>query len=299
MKFRDYFDVIKGNLAKGIANDDLCRLLFGCVIDPLDLRSTSGEPLYYSKGFLSDLLNSKKKMPKQIKENIYEQKVSDTIADYFEQYIVSELVPQHEDICYQIMQLVDADDSIAPESKADLRMLAKTETIAVLLAQVFRYAIRDNIVINRYPTEENKEKQNSSALKIVGIKGSSIDEDFCYIESFVPSGVKLREQYYKEIDLLYEKISQVHLRRHDSSNIMLFGINLSKERVVCSEEQIETLNIVAEKMGRELPDDFYDLGDLTRNPFKSTSVLLGGNNLEGSDEAQIKYHCINELYNLI
>lgn len=297
MRFCEYFEVIKNNYAKSISNDALCLQLFDSVIEPLRLTNSNGELVSYGKQRLYEFARGERPVPGIIRDNVYEPKVVSKIVDYFDQYIVSELVPNREDICYQIMRLVEEDEAIAPETKANLQMIAKPDTVALLLAQTFGYAIRENLGISFRGGLDNKNSVRKSELCLMGIDGTSLVPDTFFVEHFKPFSDDFISDSLTRIENIFKRISDIHLAEYNFNSCFgkgWFSTIDSKLVEISAEEQAYITNM-ANALKIDLPDDFFALGDLRRNPLKSANILVGGSDLDGSKEAQKKYSLINKL----
>ena len=298
MRFSDYFEVIKKNFAKSISNDELCLLLFDSVINPLELTNSKGDIVNYGKQRLYEFARGEKPVPGRIRDNVYEPEVVSSIVDYFDQNIVSELVPNREDICYQIMRLVEEDETISPVVKANLQMIAKPDTVALLLAQTFGYAIRADLGIS-IGSDDHKNSVRKPALYLMGIDGTSLAPDTFFVEQFKPLSDEFIKESITRIENIYKNISNIHLAEQSFNpyNGKRWLTTINCEPVVISTEKQTHIINTANDLGLELSNDFFNLGDLRRNPMKSMAVFTGGSDLEGSQEARSKYSLINKLDN--
>ena len=296
MKFSDYFEIIRNNYTKKDNKDNICILLFNSIIKPLDLRNEKGDPLIYSSGRLSEYITGKKTIPDILRDNVYEQAVTESITDYFEKEVIPKLVPNKDDICHQIMQLVEYDPALSGNTKGNLRMIANPKTLAAFLAQTFAYAIRgDNTVITS-SYMKSEDSSPSSFLHLVGIHNDVIDGDRFFIESFQPVLDETIEESLDKIDDLLNQISEIHLDTHRPTIMNGWLASAQNKPVEIEDSTREIIKEVAKKRGFAIPEDFFNLGDLSRNPFKDLYIITGGSNIEGSDDARKKYRLINTLY---
>lgn len=302
MNFSEYFGLVRSFLKKRISKDELCMLLFDSVIEPLDLTNAKNDIVSYTAARLNEIVNGKRPVPTQIKENIFEDAVTATIVEYFNRNIVPLLIPNHEDICYQMMQLIEADKSISPASTAQLRILTKPETIAAFLASSFIYAVRYDPDLDRTIDTMPNQVVDKPYLHLVGIHDKDVLNDFFLIESFVPSFNAAIDDKVTAILEQYSEISNIHLGVKPSSNAFSsdsrFRVlaSFNKEPIIIKEATQQTIKQVGKSLGVNISDDFFNLGDLSRNPLKSSSAVLGyGSDLEGSDVAKRKYRLIYDL----
>lgn len=131
MYLKEYLKTIQQNFSTHISEEELFRLLFDSIIIPLNLTGSNGEPLDYSKSYISSILNRRRNIPSILRDNYYNPTVIDGMREYFEQNILSELIPAKEEICYQMMNIVKEDPSISPQGKLQLQMIAHPSTLSV------------------------------------------------------------------------------------------------------------------------------------------------------------------------
>ena len=294
--FGDYVRVLKKHFSKSITNEELCRILFDSIINPLDLKSIkSNEPVDYSKGRFSEIISGKRPVPAQIRDSVYEPLVVQSINEYFEQNIVSELVPNRNDLCYQMMELINSDPSLSPATKANLQMLASPTTTASFLAQTFGYALREN---NASITEASSTDvaQSTSTLHLAGLIEETVSTDSFLVKSFSPRGSFDPFEKNKRIIDLFAQISSIHLGKRRTISYNGWLAAASCEPVEISDDRVDHLKRFAKMYGLSISDDFFNLGDLVRNPLKTAIVAIsGGSDLEGSNDALKKYQLINRL----
>ena len=302
MNFSEYFNLVRRYLKKKISKDELCMLLFDSVIEPLDLTNANADVVSYNAARLNEIANGKRPVPVQIKENIFEDEVAATIVDYFSRNVVPLLTPNHEDICYQMLQLINADNSISPASKMQLRMLAKSETIAAFLASAFTYAVRYDPDLDKVIEDTQGQTIEKPCLHLVGIHDSTVFDDLFFVEKYVPSFQTTIEEMISTLLEQYKEISCIHLGSKPVFNIFSSSqrfqalSGLEKKPIEIKEGTKHIIKQVGEYLDTEISDDFFELGDLCRNPLKTTyAVLDRGSDIEGSDEAYRKYKLILSL----
>ena len=295
MNFGEYIKILKGHFSKQISNDSLCRLLFDSIIEPLELTDPkSGELLDYSKGRISEIINGKKPIPASIRDNVYEPKVTDGLIEYFDQNIVLELAPDISDLCHQLMQVVEADPSLSLETKSNLRMLATPNTIGHFLAQTFIYVVRENST-SVMPTPQ-KPQTDSTSLHLAGIINGTVQEGSFSIDRFSPIPPFDMDGKIDKITDLFNEISDIHLQGKSPAAYRGWITAYSQEPVTIADTWKKNLKGFANLFDIRIADDFFELGDLARDPMKRTiSVLNGGSDLTGSDEAIKKYDLIETL----
>ena len=297
MLFKDYYKILKSFLAEGASNEDFCMLLFNSVINPLDLKTKDGEPVYYSKSKISTIVNGKISVPAAIRDNVYNKRVQNTIIEYFKSNIVSRLSPNVEDLCFQLISLIEDDDTISPASKESLKYVANPSYIEVFLAQTFSYAVRGDIALP-YSTNIHAEEVKKPDINILGIVGNALKTDEFSIETFKPNSKVKMEDRIEKIKHIYQKISNIHVEQVMSVFSFAKGWSsvLDEEMVKISEDRQKELSGIASTLEVDIPEDFFELGNLHRNPIKRlNAVINGGNDLEGSEQAKHKYRLFNQL----
>ena len=295
MLFGDYLKIVKTSFSDSITDEDLCRLLFDSIITPLSLTGRTGELLDYDKNKVSDIITGRRKIPSQIKSNIYNKRVTKGLTEYFETNIVPELVPDKTNLIQEILSLFDSNEFVSTSEKNSLLLLSSQTTIAAFLAQAFCLAIQYND--HKGTTSKLKEYGLSSlqsSLYLAGIHSGETFPSTFYIDDFSAKGIADSSELLQRIDSLFHQISEIHPESKPKNTTNLFQL-VNKDPVVISDDRQSVLTQVAKMMEIELPEDFFDLGDLSRNPFKSTQLLIGGTDLEGSSDAFEKYRLYDEL----
>ena len=299
MLFKDYYKILKSFLAEGASNEDFCMLLFNSVIGPMDLKTKDGEIVYYSKSRISEIINGKVPVPAAIRDNVYNTKVQNTIIEYFKRNIVSRLSPNFEDLCFQLISLIEDDDKISPSSKELLKSAANPSYIEVFLAQTFSYAVRGDIAIP-YNTNKKNEDVRKPDINLFGIIGNQLNTDEFSIETFKPNSEVKMEDRIEKIKYIYQEISNIHVEQVMSVFSFAKGWStvLDDEMVKISEDRQKELSGIAGSLEVDIPEDFFELGNLHRNPIKRlNAVINGGDDLEGSEPAKKKYKLFNHLEN--
>lgn len=299
MLFKDYYKILKSFLAEGVSNEDFCMLLFNSVIGPMDLKTKDGEIVYYNKSRISGIVNGKVPVPAAIRDNVYNIKVQKTIVDYFKRNIVSRLSPNIEDLCFQLISLIEDDDKISPSSKELLKSVANPSYIEVFLAHTFSYAVRGDIALP-YSTNKSGEGVKKPDINILGIVDDTLKTDEFSIETFKPNSEVKMEDRIEKIKHLYQEISNIHVEQVMSVFSFAKGWSsvLDEEMVKISEDRQKELSGIASTLKVDIPEDFFELGSLHRNPIKRlNAVINGGDDLEGSEQAKHKYRLFNHLEN--
>lgn len=131
-------------------------------------------------------------------------------------------------------------------------------------------------------------------LKIVGIDENGKLSENASIYPFVINTKTTMEYYYDTIKDMYKEISQIPV--YGRKNRQLNSFNFTKPIAIDTDEK-NLLSNVAEELEIELPDNFFDLGNLDEDPLSITS--LGHKSLRGTEEEKQKYRKIKNLHKTI
>lgn len=286
----DYVNVLKAHFCKSISNEDLLRLLFESVVAPLDLRNKKGDPFILDKATASKIMNGKQNAPRLIRDNVYEHAVLLGLVTFFEDNIVSELVPKREDLCFQLMELLRADPMISPQHLVEFQMLATPASTAAFLAETFTYVVMADIHVDgagfpgTTPVDVAGEKKSGPDLVLRGICDGELSDSGVVEKLLSRPGLPFGALRGKLVGF-FERAAAIHLDR--SSDVFAYALGTP---VKIGEEDRDLLMDLAKQFNLEIPDDFFDLGALTRHQF--ASVAYGEEGLQGPDEAKKKYGAI-------
>lgn len=293
MYLKEYLKTIQQNFSTHISEEELFRLLFDSIIIPLNLTGSNGEPLDYSKSYISSILNRHCNIPSILRDNYYNPTVIDGMREYFEQNILSELIPAKEEICYQMMNIVKDDPSISPQGKLKLQMVAHPSTLSVFLAQLFGYVINANAT----HTVE-KTAQNETSLKILCIdKSNNLCTSLC-LKNFSPKHKNIQTDLNNIDNLINEIKNMPYDSRPRSHGLLKFPVTTlqTDTPIKISNEEISIISRIAESRNLELSPDFFELGDLY-TPFGLNSPIY--NTIKGGNNSKIKYERFRELLDII
>lgn len=135
--------------------------------------------------------------------------------------------------------------------------------------------------------------ERCSGLKLLGIdENGKLSEDVS-IYQFRPNTNITMEEYMDSIRAIYQEIAGIKVGRRTSIPAGLFLY----QPVDINEEEKEFITSIAKILELELPEDFFDLGNLSKNPLSSD--FLTGPRLEGSADEIRKYEKIQELQETI
>ena len=292
MFFPDYVKLLKKNYKKRPGNDDLCTILFDSVIGPLDLKSKNNEMVTFSSALISNIMNRKADIPGHIRDNIYEEKVADTIVDYFDKYIVSDMRPEIDDICLEFMKELDKDEDLSKQRLSEFRMMAKPKTFALFLSQLFVYVVvKENKIIEETELDEDV----ASALLIKCIKGKNLSDCLDIKTLASRTSIPSVDQMKEIIVGMYHKINDNHIN-NDESFESFFSMSLYPE-VVISENTKDIINTMARVLKIELSEDFYDIKGVKEQPALYNTEF--GKKYCGDESAKEKFFDIKKLETII
>lgn len=168
---------------------------------------------------------------------------------------------------------------------------------------IFAHLSRCFLSVSVLEEERNIRKPN------LMIRGIGADEKICQelsVHKFKLHTDRSDTEYRNDIINLYCRISGLHVGKRidleNSSNGALASIgqmfSAFRKPVEIDEDIKECLTELKTVFGVEMSDDFFDLGNLTRDPMQ-TSLLNSSNNLEGTAEEKSKYNLIIKLYNTL
>lgn len=153
---------------------------------------------------------------------------------------------------------------------------------------------------------EELRQERISQLSLRGIDANGRLCDSVPIQLFKLNTECNHEQYIMQIKQLYHSISKLHVMQQsndtsdeDDGSLLLSNIMTSfYPPVVIDERRKDILIKVAMKFGLELPEDFFNLGNLTEDILQGFTDP-GKYSLEGTPEEKQKYALLNTLYTTI
>lgn len=136
---------------------------------------------------------------------------------------------------------------------------------------------------------------NRSELKLLGIAESGQLSGEASVCPFVLNSETTMQEYIDSIKAKYQEIAGMNMgNRTPVANTLFAGLTIP---VDIDEKEREFLTSVAEQLECELPDYFFELGNLRKDSF--TSNPFSGPGLKGSPEEERKYWKIKELHETI
>lgn len=153
--------------------------------------------------------------------------------------------------------------------------------------------------LSMYFLSQKKERESADArvseLKLMGIDAVGKLDDDASIYEFVLNSETTMEQYIDTIRSMYQEIAGIPVGKRSSYGNSLFaGFNTPVE-IEQSEQKL--LSAVAEQLKIDIPNNFFDLGNLFKDSF--SSEIISGPHLTGSSDEKRKYWKIIELHKVI
>ena len=296
MLFSDFIKILQNHYKNSIGDHELCSLLFDFVIEPAELYTSNGNLIYINKGVVSKLLNGTAKIPRQIRDHIYDGVVIDSLVSKFDDSVVPELNPDIEDLCFQIMSLIER-DSISDVKKSDFRMLANEKTIAAFLAKAFIYVVVNNVTpgVDISPDDDLEEEN----LVLKGIIDNQTSDQVVFRDFYSVTGLS-RDNILKKIADKYDLVNSMHLKRKPVINSQ-FKLNVKVfPSYEMGKDEKEMIEKCAENLSIILSDDFFDFGDLSLNPVAGFSKDFGvTSSYVGTDEEKAKAQAVDDIFDMI
>ena len=142
-------------------------------------------------------------------------------------------------------------------------------------------------------------KERHSKLKIVGIDQNQHINDEGAIIQFALNTEMTISKYLEKIRALFEDVSARKLgeRIEMPERIAKYTLNFNKP-VEIGEDDRKLIRYVAEKIGINITDDFFVLGNLSQSSSVALSTI-GSYSLDGTDAEKKKYYAIQELLDKI
>ena len=153
--------------------------------------------------------------------------------------------------------------------------------------------------LSMYFLSQKKERESADArvseLKLMGIDAAGKLDDDASVYEFVLNSETTMEQYIDTIRSMYQEIAGIPVEKRSSYGNSLFaGFNTPVE-IEKSEQKL--LSAVAEQLKIDIPNNFFDLGNLFKDSF--SSEIISGPHLTGSSDEKRKYWKIIELHKVI
>ena len=142
--FATYLRELKNAWAEDIADPDLIELLYDGVAEPMGLLNKENNTITVDKGTASKIVNRQKggNALRLIRNKANNEKVQVTIESYFQNKVIKRLHRDCvDDLISNLKKLIENDDSISEDKKAELLKNASKQNIAAFLGFTYLYSL--------------------------------------------------------------------------------------------------------------------------------------------------------------
>ena len=184
---------LKTSWAESISDPEMIELLYDAVALPTGLVNQNGDTITVPKGTASKVVNREVggNVRQDIRANSSDQRVLDSIEDYFKKEVVAKLLKGGEDdLIHRLKTIINNDDEIAGDKKNELLALADKKTLAKFLASVYLYSLsRKNVPsggkTKAAQTESEKEESKKHPLPKMTIPVRIGNKERGYIDALM------------------------------------------------------------------------------------------------------------------
>lgn len=179
---------LKASWAESISDPEMIELLYDAVALPVGLMNQIGDTITVPKGTASKIVNREigGNIRRDIRENSTDQRVLDSIEDYFKTEVVPKLLKSSEDdLIHRFKTVIDGDSEISDNKKAELLALANKKTLAKFLASVYLYSLsRKNVPsggsskVAKTVTDKEESKKHPLPKAVVPVKIGSKERGY-------------------------------------------------------------------------------------------------------------------------
>lgn len=291
MLFKDYLYLLKKYLKKKTSDSNLCRDLFNSVIENIEYNDSLPD---FDKNKVSRILNGDRKIPLIIRDNIYDECLKDSLPEYFDEFIVPQLIPDHSNLIYELVRLLEKYPNISKDHLLTLKSIAKEQTLHLFLSEIFRLSVIEYKNVSDTEIGEDNKNTNLEKEPILSICG--IDKNSSLINCFeiekLHDNTKISKQIFEDKLIGYfDAVSNLHLTGEYKPATINGIIIPLYEKTEIDDDTKQLIKKYAKKTKIEISDDFFDLGGLKTNHL-SSGALMGGIDIEGSSEEKQKYNLI-------
>ena len=140
--------------------------------------------------------------------------------------------------------------------------------------------------------------ERHSELKVVSIDQNQHISDRAHIISFVPNTEMTISKYLERIRTLFNVISAIKLDKRIElpEKIAKYTLSFNKP-VEINEDKRRIIKSVAERLGIDITEEFFALGNLSKSSIPTD--IMGSFSLNGTDAEEEKYDAIQELLETI
>lgn len=144
---------------------------------------------------------------------------------------------------------------------------------------------------------KDTETEKRSKLKLLGIDQNGKLADEASIYSFVLNTETTTQHYIDTICSMFQEIVRIKVCRRQPTNNNPFSSFNFLTPVDIDDDERKLITSIAGHLDLELPDGFFDLGDLSKDPL--TSNVFSGPKLKGTPDEMKKYRKIKKLHETI
>lgn len=141
------------------------------------------------------------------------------------------------------------------------------------------------------------ESERNSVLKLMGINQSNNLVDEFPVQTFVPVAEHTMEEYKSIINTMCSEIASICVGKKDAQPSMENYSFSFYDPVQINDNDRSLIASVAEALKIELPDSFFELGNLTESSLPTN--IFGSREMKGSPEEKDKYYRIQVLVETI
>lgn len=188
--FATYLRELKNAWAEDIADPDLIELLYDGVAEPMGLLNKEKNTITVDKGTASKIVNQQKggNALRLIRTKANNERVQVTIESYFQNKVIKRLHRDCvDDLISNLKKLIENDDSISEDKKAELLKNASKQNIAAFLGFTYLYSLtRDNVLKTvRINTNQQLEDYKRHPLQEIPTPSEVIEEERKYADALM------------------------------------------------------------------------------------------------------------------
>lgn len=197
-----YVNFIKSALKESASNTDIMNLLFGKIIEIINLRGNDGDIYFFDASRTSKICSGKLPINKEILKHSEDMKVIEALPAYFEEAVVPRLLYSKEKILADFLEILRNDDNISEKEFIKYKMLSSTDNIANLLACIFITILQEENNKSNLDKNINKNVVKSSLLLKCIDSEDQITSKLIINEFKEDNDIIDKERYKRIIDII-------------------------------------------------------------------------------------------------
>lgn len=223
--FATVISELKTSWAESISDPEMIELLYDAVALPTGLLNQNGDTITVPKGTASKIVNREVggNVRQDIRTHSTDQKVLDSIEDYFKTEVISKFLKGSEDdLIHRLKAIINNDGEIADDKKAELLALGNKKTLAKFLASVYLYSLsRKNVpsggASKVAKTASDKEESKKHPLPKLTIPVKIGNKERGYIDALMDVYAESTGQQNFKIQMLdtYPDVKQHFIRQRN------------------------------------------------------------------------------------